>query len=414
MDVERQAYETTIRQLRALVEAQTQLRRAAEGMAREARRELERVAEALCPEEVDRLRQSSPEGLRALPPRQIAEMVISVIRRRLARLEAVAQIDPDEVIRLREEVERLREKVARSSAPPVPTAAERSSQAAASVKKASPPPPWVAEAMERMQPAPPEPAVPVDAWPGWAKEWRKASPNLERDLDVVLVLGDTGVPRRQDLALLLAKRWGLKPGGGGISRALTRAKGAGLLEQVVPRKEATTWRPGHLVRLTERGEDLYRLVRGSDPVESVTTLLLNRHKSPEHTVLNLAIAEMLWRAGYRVDLLPDPVEVEGGKYSPDLAAVLGDVGLYVECERYTRKSPEERGRKWELYWRATEGHFAIATFSAQATEAIRSEIEGWTRNTGKSLVLWMTDLERGQGRKGEDVWVVQERVDCQD
>jgi hypothetical protein len=76
MDAERQMYETTLRQLRALLEAQERLRRAAERMAREAREELERVAEALCPEEVDRLRVRSPQGLAALSPRQIAELVI--------------------------------------------------------------------------------------------------------------------------------------------------------------------------------------------------------------------------------------------------------------------------------------------------------------------------------------------------
>ncbi len=122
MDVERQAYETTIRQLRALVEAQTQLRRAAEGMAREARRELERVAEALCPEEVDRLRVRSPQGLAALTPRQIADLVIrNAVRRsppsvsvqgraedRIAELEARLRAALDRAARAEAEVAAMR------------------------------------------------------------------------------------------------------------------------------------------------------------------------------------------------------------------------------------------------------------------------------------------------------------------
>ncbi len=381
------------------------------------------MAEALCPEEVDRLRLRSPDGLASLPAQRLAEMVVGSVRGRLARLEAVVQVDPEEVVRLRSEVERLQREVARlreevvtpragSAPPPVTTgvATGRSGQVAIDVttgqKAPTPSPPWVEEAMERMQPAPPEPAVPVEAWPGWAKEWREKRPNLERDLDVVLVLGDTGIARRQDLALLLAERWGLRSGGGGIGRAIRRGKEAGLVDVIVAQREATKWRVGHLVRLTERGEDLYRLVRGKGPVEAIATLLLNRHKSPEHTALNLAIAEMTWRAGYRVELLPDPVEVEGGRYYPDLVAVLGDAVLYIECERHTRKSPEERGRKWELYWQATEGHFAVATFSAQATEALREEITAWAKEAGREVLLWMTDLERGRERRGEEVWIV--------
>jgi hypothetical protein len=79
MEDERGAHAVAQRQLQALLEAQTRLRRVAEAQAREVRRELERLAEAVCPEEVDRLRRRSPEGLSALPPRRIAEMVLAAV-----------------------------------------------------------------------------------------------------------------------------------------------------------------------------------------------------------------------------------------------------------------------------------------------------------------------------------------------
>ncbi|HHS98177.1 MAG TPA: hypothetical protein ENK08_09860 [Chloroflexi bacterium] len=82
MHADRQMHEASLRQLRSLLEAQTRLRKAAEAMAEEARRELERVAEALCPEEVDRLRLSSASGLAVLSPRQIADLVIRQAARR--------------------------------------------------------------------------------------------------------------------------------------------------------------------------------------------------------------------------------------------------------------------------------------------------------------------------------------------
>jgi len=228
-------------------------------------------------------------------------------------------------------------------------------------------------------------------------------------LDVVLVLGDTGIPRRRDLAWVLARRWGLKPGSGSISRAIRRARDAGLIELIIPRQEAASWRPGHLVRLTDRGADLYRMVRGRDPAESLTTQLLKRHKSVEHTALNIAAAEMLWQAGYHLELLPQQVETAVGTYYPDLTAELDGRTLYVECERATRKNDAERVRKWELYRSATSS-FAVVTFSAHATEAIRREIIEWSRGAGERVTLWMTDLERGVGQRGEAVWVVKEEL----
>lgn len=75
--------EIALRQLRALLEAQTRLRKAAEEQARESRHELERLAETVCPEEVDRLRRRSPEGLSALTPHQVAQMVLTALAPRL-------------------------------------------------------------------------------------------------------------------------------------------------------------------------------------------------------------------------------------------------------------------------------------------------------------------------------------------
>jgi len=75
--------EIALRQLQTLLEAQTRLRQVAEEQSKEVRRELERLAEAVCPEEVDRLRRSSPEGLTSLPPLSIAELVLAAIRSRL-------------------------------------------------------------------------------------------------------------------------------------------------------------------------------------------------------------------------------------------------------------------------------------------------------------------------------------------
>jgi hypothetical protein len=68
--------------------------------------------------------------------------------------------------------------------------------------------------------------------------------------------------------------------------------------------------------------------------------------------------------------------------------------LYVECERSTHKKRAERDRKWELYYRATAGHFAVVTPNEEDRETIRAEIESWAGE--RSLTLWMASVEEQQ------------------
>jgi hypothetical protein len=177
-----------------------------------------------------------------------------------------------------------------------------------------------------------------------------------------------------------------------------------LVEIIKPRKETQGWRPRYLIRLTERGRDIYKLFRGEPPGPSHATALLKRHKSKEHAALNLETAELLWRAGYEVKLFPDNVPLESGEvYQPDLLIAEQGSGeaLYVECERATYKNPEERSQKWRLYYTATDGRFCVITPSEEATEAIKGEILDWAGD--RPLTLWMGDMERS---RAENVWLV--------
>jgi len=77
MNVEQQSQDVALRQLQTLLEAQTRLRRAAEEREQETRRELERLAEGICPQKVDELRRLSPTGLDGLPPRHVADLALA-------------------------------------------------------------------------------------------------------------------------------------------------------------------------------------------------------------------------------------------------------------------------------------------------------------------------------------------------
>ena len=419
--------EVALRQAQAMTEAQARLRRLAEEEARQTRAVLEEVARAICPDQVDTLLKRSPDGLSALKVQQIGSMVIASYRRQIARMQAAAGgvgQDLEEVLQLRARVRELEARLAELAEPAAPAEPVESTEtplpqtqpveevpASQPVARRDGTPPW---RTIRVYNTPAEPQVPVENWPEWAREWRAKDKKFERSVDVVLVLGDTGLARRADVAKLIAARWKVTPGSGGITRRLEQtSKTWGLIDVIITTQEGK-WRPGYMLRLTERGRDAYRLITGKAPVPSQATELLNRHKSPAHAILNYEVAELLWAAGYEVELFPSNVPVSGGIYRPDLVARLGDMMLYVEAERATLKKASERGRKWELYYRASKGHFAMVTPSETATERISQEVLDWAGE--RSLILWMTDLERSRDkygrplRQGKDVWIAKKTL----
>jgi DNA-binding PadR family transcriptional regulator len=203
-------------------------------------------------------------------------------------------------------------------------------------------------------------------------------------------LGDTGVATRDDVDEFLSEWWGISSGSGSINRGINRVREAGLVEAIATRHDKGRY-PRHLLRLTERGRDIYRLLRGRDPALSLTTELMKRHKSPEHAMLNLDTAVLLWSSGYVTELFPDKVGTERGTYYPDLA-IMAPEGqrLFVECERDTRKNREERNRKWELYYAASGGHFLVVTPTEEARATIQAEIEAWAGE--KLLTLWTASV----------------------
>lgn len=410
-----QIHETSVRQLSALLEAQSNLRRVAEKDARASRKAMERIAEGVVPEEVNRLRERDPAGLAVMPPDQIANLVLVAIGRLKSQV-----LDLRQRIVLADDPENERATSPPSNEPgPLPPGALAPSMPVApsappALPNPPPPPPasdvppWLEVEADSV---PEEHAVPLKAWPGWAKEWHAKHPrNFERHMDVVVVLDDTGIARRQDLSVVLGQRWGgITPDSGSIGRVLRSQRDLGIIKLVTTKRQSQAgWLPGHLVQLTERGEDAYCLFRGEDPIPSQTAELLNRHKSPAHAALNIESAGALWEAGYKVELFPDPVELDEGTFRPDLAAVTPEgEHLYVECERATYKDPDARQRKWDLYYTASAGHFAIITPDAASSETIRDEILTWA--DGRPLTLRVTDMEQMTRQEG-DFWAFVERV----
>ena len=94
----------------------------------------------------------------------------------------------------------------------------------------------------------------------------------------------------------------------------------GLIEEMDGGYGASVARP---IVLTERGREAYRLFTGQALPESLYQRLLNRHKTVEHTVLNLMARQVLRRFQYTaIDLFPEAQRTPtGAVVIPDLTAV---------------------------------------------------------------------------------------------
>lgn len=177
--------------------------------------------------------------------------------------------------------------------------------------------------------------------PDWRMEWRQ-SETFERDARILTMIGETGLARRPLIEAQAAEMFGIKKAGGSIQALLSRLGELNLIETFRPWAAdgaGTGGRFPDLVRLAERGQMAYWLLTGEKSCNNEYDLLLERHVSPEHTLLNLQAADMLREADYKVNLTPPDVNLpDGGLFKPDLV-LIDEQGalLFVEVERDTEK-----------------------------------------------------------------------------
>ncbi len=120
---------------------------------------------------------------------------------------------------------------------------------------------------------------------------------------------------------------------------------------------------------------------GSPLEETLYDRLLKRHKTPEHTVLNVLARRVLLRFGFpQVDLFPDSVRLASGLLAdPDLVAISPDgEKLYVECERgHLVRTDEERAAKWNRMVELGHGLLYLFVPNKTARGNLLSELSSW-------------------------------------
>ena len=170
--------------------------------------------------------------------------------------------------------------------------------------------------------------------------------------------------------------------GGTAQRLFTGLLERGLLEEIDGGYGANVARP---LVLTAQGREAYRLFTGRALPDSLYQRLLNRHKTVEHTVLNLMARQVLRRFLYTaIDLFPEARRTPSGAVViPDLTAVSPDgERLLIECERLAKhRTAEERRNKWGDLAEVTRGQFYVVVPGSQQQRGLITEVSQWIMET---------------------------------
>jgi len=188
---------------------------------------------------------------------------------------------------------------------------------------------------------------------------------------------------------------------GTIKRLVKAALTQGWIEVV---KSKTKWDGGmpDLIRLTPRGEELYRAIYGADPVESDLTRLLREHAphGDDHAVLCAMAADAFEQLGGQVRVAPGPISVGQGVYQPDLRVELDEAMWLVECEQ-AKGTPEGRRRKWENAI-GVQGKVYLVTPMAEVRDRLVEEI----LSLGRRCQVYASDIKSLQSASPERIWCV--------
>ncbi len=415
------ADDITIENLRQLLHIQTELREQAETRGRKAQRVLVGLLETFAPDEVDQ-RLKSGRPLDSLPVEELEQLVRQHIGNQLHQAQVLLidsqsaktlQHNRDQLEKLRSQFETLREENTRLAGQVASLETERDnllSQVTALQSATS----AISEhstTLEEVKSADPEKTNDKPPEPDWMIAWRQTE-TFDRDSRILIMFGKTGLSRRPVIEAQAAEMFGIKKAGGSLQALITRLTELQLIETFRPWAAdgaGTGGRFPDLVRLAERGQTAYWLLTGENPSVNEYDLLLERHVSSEHTLLNLQAADVLREAGYQVNLTPPDVNLpDGGLFKPDLV-LIDEQGslLFVEVERDTDKNIEQRQAKWRNFHQASGGKMFVVCDNRSCMRNIRSEINYCLGNMAVVVVSLtnLADLQAGKRGEGDNIWL---------
>ncbi len=419
--------------LQNLIASEKALRRAAETEAQATRQALEALARDLASEVIDTLTKQHEQGLAGVPSDVLADRIGQAVQTELARLRqqiatlpapAIPAPLPDierqrwqqsnaeheaEISRLREELAglQLAKKKPLVSPTEIPVVINEKAEENPPSRDTEYAPLPIENFM--LYSADFMPVAAKEVWPDWFQRWVIPHTGMDKDFAMMQILGKTGEPYRATVTRAAAYYLGMASIGGSLGKSITRLEEMGMITLVKIRWQRIS---PHLMALTNKGENAYRMLFGQEPVPQELPRLLARHKSARHIYLILETERHLRAAGYVVERYPDPIETDLGRYEPDLVARFDEHTLYIEAEVKTTKSRGEnspRRQKWERYWKLTGGEFYVSVTDAAGRRALCSELRYWASIFEQPAVVWL--MEAGAREKKETGWDIWKRVD---
>lgn len=257
--------------------------------------------------------------------------------------------------------------------------------------------------------------------PDWMLDWRSGR-TFSKESTAIILMGETGKCLRPSLIELLAKKLNLTLPNGSLPETFNRLinfdSNGGLVEVLEVFQQTGASTGGNhpdLLRLTERGRVAYQYLAGYQALENEYDRLIRKHKSPEHTVLNIQAAEALIEFGeYEViEQAPDIQLPDGSVFIPDLVARHRRTGetIFVEVERDTGKNRGTRVVKWKNVLNATNGNIFVICDNISCERAIQTEInqalEGIRFN---SRLTNINSLRKGKRAQDGGIWLSVKRT----
>ena len=257
----------------------------------------------------------------------------------------------------------------------------------------------------------------------WVQTWQSTK-NFEKTSAVILVMGDMGIALRPSIIKQMAKRLSLSVANKNLDEALNLLmapegnKFPILVEQisgVVEQGSSSGGNQPAVLHLTQEGQVAYQVLTGKIPKENEYDTLIRHHSSPEHTILNIQVGEILVDEGYRIQGRAQAINLSNGEtYIPDVVAVdpkSGEV-IFVEVERDVSKDQISRKTKWMKFYEASNGNLYVFCDNLNCQRAIQGEIN--LALSGLNYNSFLTNLHglRNGKRAGKDgsIWFSQRKA----
>lgn len=209
---------------------------------------------------------------------------------------------------------------------------------------------------------------------------------------LVATIGYFGISSRPRLAKTLAAALGVSSKAGSLTRCFDRCARLGLIQF---HKEPGA--PFSLISLTDKGKEIFRRMFGYDPVPSEAEVLLRSHPgNVTHAVYCVWAREFAEVAGYEVEI---PLTVTPG-VAPDLIFKHGEQVLGVEVERALAGDDPQ---KWQAIAQARET-VAVVVPDRETSERVRVYLE--RAGIGRFLLTDFSYLVQQQPKSPDEFWQV--------